>query len=267
MRLIDEQQRTKIAARLLQYGRGDRYEVPDADDPALNFAYYDNNDAFLFAAIFDQQLNADQAWRAPYRLKRRLGHLNVRKIARMPLAELRSAIRRGRDGGSLARFPGPMADFIKRSAKLLVASYGGQAGRIWNDCLTAGEVIARMEEFPGIGPKKAHMAVRMLVDQGLAVGGFENINVAVDVHVRRVWERLRLVRGRAKVTEFYAVAHVMNPRFPGKLDEPTWFIGRGWCHKSGRQCGGNQDGIPCPLQDLCDSRLPFKRRSSAQKSG
>jgi uncharacterized HhH-GPD family protein len=218
----------------------------------MTFAY-NNDNPFLFAVIFDQLVNADEAWKAPYRLKRRLGHFNVRKIARMPLPALRRAISGGRAGPALARYPGPMATFIKGAARLLVDKYGANAGRIWEDCLTAAEVIARLDEFPGIGPKKAHMAARMLVEEGVDITGFKYINVAVDVQVRRVWERLGLVRKHASVPDFHAAAAEMHPRFPGELDEPTWLIGRGWCYKSDRKCHGNDDGDPCPLEELCPS--------------
>lgn len=95
------------------------------------------------------------------------------------------------------------------------------------------------------------MAVRIMVEEGLEIGGFDAINVSVDVLVRRVWERLRLVRKAAPVSEFHAVARTMHSRFPGKLDEPSWLIGRGWCDATDRQCRANGDGNPCPLMDLC----------------
>jgi uncharacterized HhH-GPD family protein len=252
VKLVDERRRSRIAVGLLDYGRDNGYEPPSSHNPALRFA--DRNDnAFLFAVVFDQLVNAEQAWEAPYRLKRRLGHLDPRKIAHMPLQKLRSAIRHGDDGGALARYPSRMAGFIKGSAQLLADSYSGHAGRIWEDCLTATELIARLDEFPGIGLKKAHMAARILAEKGLDLDGFENINVAVDVQVRRVWERLRLVRKGAGVAEFHATASAMHPSFPGELDEPTWRIGRGWCHPSERECRANGDGDPCPLRELCIS--------------
>ena len=37
--------------------------------------------AFLFAVIFDQQMPSEKAWSAPFELKKRLGHLDINKIA------------------------------------------------------------------------------------------------------------------------------------------------------------------------------------------
>jgi hypothetical protein len=56
----------------------------------------------------------------------------------------------------------------------------------------AGEVIERLDVFPGIGAKTSHMACRQLFEDG--VGNFarwDQINVAV-VHIRRVWKRVGL---------------------------------------------------------------------------
>ena len=43
-----------------------------------------NFNAFLLGLILDQQIPSERAFAGPYELKRRLGHLNMRKIAAMP---------------------------------------------------------------------------------------------------------------------------------------------------------------------------------------
>jgi hypothetical protein len=57
-----------------------------------------NSNAWLLGVTFDQGVRAEDAWDAPYLLKQRLGHLNMRRIAKTPLSKLRSAIKGGRTG-------------------------------------------------------------------------------------------------------------------------------------------------------------------------
>jgi hypothetical protein len=42
-----------------------------------------------------------------------------------------------------------------------------------------------------------------------------------------------------------AVARELHPARPGALDNPSWLVGRGWCHP------GMPDCAPCPLTRVC----------------
>jgi endonuclease III len=124
--------------------------------------------------------------------------------------------------------------------------------------LTAGEVIERLEQFPGIGQKKAHMTARLLQDEEeVRFSRWDEINVAVDVHVKRVFRRAGLVRSLI-LREILAAAVRLHPRYPGQLDYPAWRIGMTWCHARRADCTGrkHERSRPCPLLTVC----PKERR-------
>ena len=50
--------------------------------------YRQSPDAFLMAAILSKQIRGPQAYEIPFRLKQRMGHLDVRRIAKMRREEL-----------------------------------------------------------------------------------------------------------------------------------------------------------------------------------
>jgi len=151
--------------------------------------------------IFGQSQDYERAWKAPYWLSRRMGHFSMARLSKTPVADIRRALRRPvapDDGaGVLVRYWRKMAPWVRGAAAKLVKEYEGDAAKVWQNCFTAGEVIERLDDFPGIGQKKAHMAARILhEDEEWGFLRWDQINVAVDVHVRRVW--------------------------------PTWMIGREW---------------------------------------
>lgn len=47
------------------------------------------------------------------------------------------------------------------------------------------------------------------------------------------------------VDHMIAVARALHPDRPGELDNPTWDIGRGWCHPRNSNC------VTCPLIGVC----------------
>jgi len=60
--------------------------------------------AFLIGSIFDYQIPFRKAWEAPFKLKQRLGHLDVAIIANMTFDDLYTVIHGGGQGKSLHRF-------------------------------------------------------------------------------------------------------------------------------------------------------------------
>lgn len=72
----------KLCHLLLKYGR--TLQEHDDEWDVTKF----NNTEFFYGVLFDQGNRADLAWEAPLELKRRLGHLDPRKIARMKESRL-----------------------------------------------------------------------------------------------------------------------------------------------------------------------------------
>jgi uncharacterized HhH-GPD family protein len=240
----------KIAVRdaLIVYGEnddiylGEEYFTPDPEADELI-----KNDplAFLFGVILDQSWPAEKVWATPLEIKRRLGHLDARKIAKMSYKELEEVFEKP---PKLHRFWRNMAHWMRDACAILMRDYEGNAENIWNDMPTSAELQDRFDEFVGIGQKKASMATNILVrDLGVPVKDRSGIDVSCDVHVMRVFSRTGLVDTRSE-SDVIHTARALNPEYPGALDLPAWDIGRRWCHE------GYPDCVACPINGVCSHR-------------
>jgi endonuclease III len=127
----------------------------------------------------------------------------------------------------------------------VIREYGGDATAIWAGRPTVRELQRRLDDFPGIGQKKAAMAVEILErDLGVEVMQMSGSDIAYDIHVRRVFLRTGLAEYDS-VEHMVAVARELFPERPGTLDEPAWFVGQNWCHPSEADCPH------CVLRDPC----------------
>lgn len=210
-------------------------------DEAANAFIHNDPFAFLIAVICDQGIIAERAWAAPHELRRRLGHLDPHRIS----AEPRTVLAVFTMPPSLHRFVNQVAGWIVNAADVVAGSYEGDASGIWNDRPTATELRRRFDAFPGIGQKKAAMAVEILErDLHVPLSDLTGSDIAYDVHVRRVFLRAGLAQ-RDDVAEMVAIARTLHPERPGELDNPAWDIGRRWCHPRNADCPG------CPLVNVC----------------
>lgn len=210
-------------------------------NPAANHLLIENPFAFLLAVIFDQGIVAERAWAAPYELQRRLGHLDPGRLSN-ELDQVAAAIRQP---PMLQRFVNTIPPWVIAAAQRVMTQYGGDAGRIWGDEPTADELAARLDAFPGIGQKKAAMAVEMLErDLKVKIRNLHHTDIAYDVHVRRVFLRTGLAE-RDDVDHMVEAGRRLNPARPGAIDFPMWLIGRQWCRPGVPLCS------ECPLFAVC----------------
>src|SRR5437899_10633955 len=93
-------------------------------DPAANELLETDPLALLIGMVLDQQVKMEKAFGGPYELKRRLGHLDVRKIASMDPENLDTVFR---ERPALHRFPGNMARRVQAGCAVVVKDYGGDA--------------------------------------------------------------------------------------------------------------------------------------------
>jgi uncharacterized HhH-GPD family protein len=199
-------------------------------------------EAFLLAVLFTQGIPAERAWAGPFLLRERLGHLDLRRLAREREAVDEAVCR----PPALHRFKHTMAGWISDAAARLLECYGGNAARVWDDDPTAIELMQRLARFRGIGRKKAAMALELLTRCfGVTVSELEGGTVAYDVQVRRVFLRSGLVDRDTRAEIERAAAEALPTR-PGRLDLPTWLIGRQWCHPSHPLCDECRLGSVCP---------------------
>lgn len=218
----------------------------------------ERSNSFLFGVLFDHMIRADQAWAAPALLAKRLGHLDVGRISRMPETELGAFIC-GREGEkALHRLWPRLTKNLIAASQHLVAVYDGDAENIWPDGIDVLELRSRLEAFPGLGVKLANMTIRLLTDHfGRSFQGWENADVAVDRHVARVFLRTGLVGANLAGTkhslhalrdDILAAARRLSPSYPAALDAPAFVVGQQWCRARRAECRG------CPLASVCQRR-------------
>lgn len=115
--------------------------------------------AILMGILLDQQIRAEIAFSGPLKLKERLGHLDVKKIASMDPEEFRSVFAQR---PSVHRFANMMADRVQSLAAALVDQFGGDAGQIWAEDADLKTIEQRTRKLPGFGPNKLKMMKEVL---------------------------------------------------------------------------------------------------------
>lgn len=230
--------RPDSGALLVAYGR----ELASAGAAQVGSAFTDvpeadglvkaSPNAFLLGVLFTQGIPAERAWAGPWLLAQRLGHLDLARLAAEPDAVEAAFTRRP----CLHRFKHTLPRWISAAAAKLLAEYEGDASRIWAPGSHVLDVSERLSAFPGIGRKKAAMAVEILMRHfGIALAGAECGGVAYDVHVRRVFLRSGLAEEDTPEAIGAAAARAC-PEAPGTLDLPAWLVGREWCRPKAPDC-------------------------------
>ena len=75
-----------------------------------------------------------------------------------------------------------------------------------------------------------------------------SMDVKPDVHIIRVFQRLGFTT-EPNSTAALNASRKLNPKFPGALDAPSWYIGRNWCFAFNPNC------TKCPIADLCKKNI------------
>jgi uncharacterized HhH-GPD family protein len=127
---------------------------PDSDDFLRRSA-----EAVLLGLLYDQRVRAEYAFTGPERLNERLGHLDMKKIARMDLDDLREVFA---VTPAVHRFTNKMAEYTLDLARAIVDEYGGRPQDIWSGDVPAETVEKRIAALPGFGRGKAAKAKYVL---------------------------------------------------------------------------------------------------------
>lgn len=226
--------------------------------------------AFLYGSLMNFMIGYTKALSAPLELNRRLGHLDVRRLAEMNPEQLSLFVAGSESGPSLHRFPNKVAGRLVGGSAKLVAEYGGSGSNVWPNGTRAGTVAQRLDDFVGISQKLSHWMVNKLVTSfGIELTHWRDIDVAVDRHVARFFLRTGLVpradgeyRVTAVATDVIHTARRVFPEFPGYLDCPAFEIGSRWCTAKTAYCDGMGGGEPCPLRATCRRRTEVHVRES-----
>ena len=107
--------------------------------------------AALLGLLYDQRVRAEFAFTGPRRLKRRLGHLDMEKIAAHDPEGFRTLFA---EQPAVHRFTNKMAGNTQEVARRLADDYGGSAANLWNDSTDLDTVEKRVRKLRGFGPQK-----------------------------------------------------------------------------------------------------------------
>jgi len=221
-----------------------QFTKDDAADQLLN-DLTDHPHAFVLASIMDRQIKAERAWFIPYRFKEKLGSFSMRTLLRQSESDIQRLML---EPEPLHRFVDIMSRYFFKAVRRIADQYDSDASRIWQDKPSSATVVYRFLEFEGIGPKIATMDANILAREfKIEFSDHYSIDISADVHVRRVFGRLKLTPMDATVDQLIFRARGLNPDFPGLMDFPAWEIGRNWCRPKKTQCCG------CYMKDLCPS--------------
>jgi endonuclease-3 len=189
--------------------------------------------AYVIGVVVDIQMKSERAWAIPHAIEQYAGGFEFDRLVKLTEKELQRLFKRK----SLHRFPAKMATNVFLAIQRIADEYDGDASTIWSNKPSSAEVVFRFLQFQGIGQKLASMAANILArDFKVKFSDYYSIDVSIDVHLRRVFTRLGLVREGAAPEEIIFKARSLSPKFPGLLDLGAYQIGRQWCRPNDPQC-------------------------------
>ncbi len=199
--------------------------------------------AFVIACVSDRQMPAKRAWKIPYKLRERIGSFEFKELRKITKEKLLDYFK---NPSSLHRFDETISACVYDAIQIIGNQYGGDAAKMWSDGPSSAEVVYRFLQIHGVGPKIATMAANILVRHfKVKLKDHYSIDVSVDTHVKRVFQRLGLTKEKASPEALIYRARGMYPEFPGIMDFPCWRIGQDWCRSKDPKCD------QCYMRQVC----------------
>ncbi len=243
--VVSEPEKSMRLEALLAFGDTlDPEDLVFKSNPLIGDLLRDDPFAFLLAASVDRGMAAETAWRLPHKIRAAIGHLDAAKIAEMSPQQMH-AVLTSIDGRP--RYLQAAARTIVEVARGVSRDCAGEARNLWRG-EPAVVIRQRLTRFFGVGDGIAAMVLNLLAslkEIEFSAEDYTNIAVKPDVHVKRVFERLAFCARGSSEKQIVEVARRLHPAYPGKLDAPSWVIGRKWCH------AGTPDCTCCPVRDSC----------------
>lgn len=128
-------------------------------EPEADALVREDGNAVVIGGLLDQQVRAEMAFTGPHKLKERLGHLDMQKIAEMDSEAFGEVFS---ESPAVHRFTNMMVGWTQDVAREIADKYGGDASAMWNDGADIEEVKARAGELPGFGEAKTETLVHAL---------------------------------------------------------------------------------------------------------
>lgn len=231
------------------FNENSRQGVHFIDDEEGN-AYLNNIEEyphlFVLACIMDKQMKAEKAWEIPIKIGKYIQSYEFEDYAKLSLDDYIKIFQEKR----LHRFNEVQAKYFYNAIQMIKNTYKSYAANIWNDCPKSATLVLRFLEFEGVGIKIATMAANILVRQfKIKVVDKYSIDISPDVHIRKIFYRMGLVKSKENTNEIIYKARELYPEFPGIIDFSTWEIGRNYCFAKKPNCE------ECPINQDCKKIL------------
>ena len=149
--MIDASDYTHLDGGLVRMLERLKMEGTATKDPEADAFLRDEPNAVLLGLLYDQRVLAETAFTGPHKLRRRLDHLDMARIAAMDRDAFFEVFA---ERPAVHRFTNKMVDLTQENARILADDYGGSAANLWREG-TCAEVEARVRALPGFGPLKA----------------------------------------------------------------------------------------------------------------
>ncbi len=199
--------------------------------------------AYILACFMDRQIQAEKAWCIPYRIKEVLGDFSIPTLASVTKSRYEEIFR----DKNLHRFNEQMADVFYKAVNKIDKDYGGDVSQIWKGEPGSAEIVNKFMEFEGVGIKIATMTANILVRQfGIKLSDYHYIDVSPDRQVRKVLQKIGLIKEKASADQIIGVAREINPDYPGIVDGFLWEVGRTFCKGERPSCDKG-----CYLRECC----------------
>jgi uncharacterized HhH-GPD family protein len=129
--------------------------------------------ALLIGFALDQQVSVQKAFSGPMELRRRLGHLDARRIAATDPDALADVFRQR---PALHRFPGAMAGRVQALCAFIVREHDGNAARVWLEAADGRDLERRLKALPSFGDMKVRSMLGILSKRyGLQLPGLDEV--------------------------------------------------------------------------------------------
>ncbi|PHX93683.1 MAG: Fe-S cluster assembly protein HesB [Acidimicrobium sp.] len=115
--------------------------------------------ALMIGMLLDQQVPMEWAFAGPHTIRKRLGHLNAKRIAAMNVDKFVAICS---EKPAIHRFPRSMATRIHQLCVALTENYDGKGANVWRDVEDAKELMSRLRKLPGYGQEKAEIFIALL---------------------------------------------------------------------------------------------------------
>jgi uncharacterized HhH-GPD family protein len=128
-------------------------------DTAADKLLNSNGTALLIGMLLDQQVPMEWAFSGPATLKKRLGHLDPKKIAAMNVDDFVAVCC---EKPAVHRFPAAMGRRIHEMCGIIATEYKNKGENIWAGVTDAKELTSRLRVLPGFGEEKAQIFIALL---------------------------------------------------------------------------------------------------------